>query len=467
MGKYKYLFKNIGLLTISNFGTKILSFVLIPIYTSVLSTAEYGTFDVYSTVVSLLIPILTQNITSAVMRFCLDDGYDKKIVFSIGCRRVIVSIVIFCMIVGLNYITGVLPIFRQYPGYMITLFVGTALYGLFSQYARGLEFVKDVAVAGAINTATLLGFNVLFLVAIDCGLQGYFLAHILAYIIPSIYFFIRLKVWRCISKERHLNIKEEMFNYSRPLVLNTVSWWINNMSDRYIVTWFCGVGANGIYSVAYKIPSILNIVQNIFNEAWTISAVKESEDGSHFYSNIYRVYNCGMVMVATILITMDKIIADILFANEFYLAWQYAPFLMLSVVFGSMSGVFGGVFSAFKKSDDFAKSTIIGAIVNIVFNLILVKCLGPIGAAISTLIAYIVVWAIRYRMVNSIIKLNINVVRDVCSYCVLLVQCVIWFLKFDEVWIYALQMMMMMVICVLYINDIRELKNYMLKKFRR
>ena len=58
MGKYKYLFKNIGIMTISNFGTKILSFLMVPLYTNLLSTSEYGTYDLYQTTLFLFVPIL-------------------------------------------------------------------------------------------------------------------------------------------------------------------------------------------------------------------------------------------------------------------------------------------------------------------------------------------------------------------------------------------------------------------------
>ena len=66
-----------------------------------------------------------------------------------------------------------------------------------------------------------------------------------------------------------------MIAYSAPLVLNAIGWWVNSASDRYVVTWLCGLAVNGIYSVGYKIPSIINVFQTIFNQAWFLSAVKE------------------------------------------------------------------------------------------------------------------------------------------------------------------------------------------------
>ena len=86
MGKYKYLFKNIGLLALSNFATKLISFFLVPLYTAMLSTGQYGTYDLFNTTVGVLIPILTLNILEAVLRFGMDKGYDKDAIITLSAK---------------------------------------------------------------------------------------------------------------------------------------------------------------------------------------------------------------------------------------------------------------------------------------------------------------------------------------------------------------------------------------------
>lgn len=105
---------------------------------------------------------------------------------------------------------------------------------------------------------------------------GYFVANCLSFASTDLYLLIKLKIWKVISwKPENRSLKKEMVAYSVPMGLGNIGWWINNVSDRYIVTWICGLAANGVYSVAYKIPSLLSMFQQIFNQAWTISAVKE------------------------------------------------------------------------------------------------------------------------------------------------------------------------------------------------
>lgn len=467
MSKYKYLLKNIGLLTISNFGSKILSFILIPLYTNVLTTSEYGIYDVYATTVSLLIPILTLNIVDGVMRFALDEKKDKRQVFSIGIKYVTIGSLIFSSLVIVNNIFNLVPLFVDFSSYLILLFVSSLFYTLITQFSRGIEKITDVAVSGIINSIIMLGCNVLFLLYFKMGIQGYFLATCLSFIIPSIYLVVRLKIWKYIVPRTNSQLTEEITDYSKPIIFDTVSWWVTNVSDRYVVTWFCGIAANGIYSLAYKIPSILNVFQSIFTQAWTLSAVKslEDKDSSAFYSSIYEYCNCGIVVLCSILILMDKILAKILFANEFYLAWKYAPFLMISVVFGILSGLFVGIFAAAKQSKTFSFTTVIGAAVNIIFNILLVYFIGPLGASIATLLAYIIVWMIRLIKVNKIVTIKINLKKDIVAYSILITQSIILILEWEIFLTYLVESILLIVIFLIYSKQITGLMKKILAKF--
>lgn len=458
MQKYKYLIKNIGLLTISKFGSKILSFILIPLYTNLLTTTEYGTYDIYSTTVSLMIPILTIQVVDSVVRFSLDENNNKAYVFSLGLKRVLFSSVIVAICVLLNWKLGIIPILAEYPICFFLMYSTEIVYSLLSQFCRGIERINDLAIAGIINSASMLGFNILFLVSMRMGLRGYFYANAIAYIMPAIFIIVRVRIWEYVCLDCDKSLEKEMYMYSRPMVFNNLAWWVNNASDRYIVTWLCGAAANGIYSISYKIPSLLNVFQEIFSQAWTLSAVKEyNRKDSEFYKNVYEVYNVVMVLTCSGLIVFDKLIARIIFAQEFYSAWMYAPFLMLSVLFGALSGLIGGIFSAAKRSDVFAKTTILGASVNTVLNIGLVYIVGPIGAAIATLVSYILVWAARLNEANKIIGFAVNLKLDTIVYMLLIVQSIILFLNIGAIWKNTLLVSLFVIIAIMYRTTIKKI----------
>ena len=460
MQKYKYLLKNIGLLTISNFGSKILSFLLIPIYTTILTTSEYGIYDFYSTTISLLIPILTLNVIESVMRFSLEKNYKQDEVLAIGFNYLFKSSILVLLLLILNRIFNIIPLFNKYSLFFFLLYVLQVLYDMLSQYSRGIEKIKNVALAGFINSLGIIIFNIVMLVIFKCGLIGYFIANIIGLIIPIIYYIFSLKIWNSINFNKNRKLQKEMTDYSKPLIANTLSWWINNVSDRYIVIYFCGVAANGIYSLAYKLPSILNIFQSIFNQAWTISAIKEFSNNNEtikFYSKIYNLYNIGMVLVCSLLLITNIFLAKILFAEDFFMAWRYSSYLMISVVFGALSGLLGGIFSAAKKSKISAKTTSVGAIVNIVFNILLVFLYGPIGAAISTLISYIIIWGMRVYETSKIIKLEINLKKNILSYTILIIEAFLCELCFKNYYFYFIQIVCVMSIVFIYYKDIIDI----------
>ena len=211
--------------------------------------------------------------------------------------------------------------------------------------------------------------------------------------------------------------------------------------------------------MAYKIPSLLNVVQSIFSSAWTLSSVKEYDDESktEFYSEIYAIYNVAMVLICSCLLMANRLIARILFANEFYSAWQYSPYLMLSTLFGALSGYVGGIYSAATNTKIISISTVVGALINLGLNIILVYYIGTVGAAIATLVSYIVVWIIRMICLKKIVILKINYVKHIISYFLLLTQCIIWSCNLNSIVLYSIEGVILIAICIMYFKDIKKL----------
>lgn len=428
MGKYSYFLKNIGLLTISSFATKLLNFLLVPLYTNILTTTEYGIFDLVYTTVSLMIPIFTLDINDSVIRFTLDKNCNKGNVLSIGIKLSLASTLLVVAFVTANSFFGFWGEIKPYSVHFLLFYIGYLFIQFVQSFARGADKILELSITGIIQTVLLVALNILFLVVFNFGIVGYFCAFTISNTASGIILCILIKIWTYFGvDDRRKKVQKEMIQYSRPLVLNMVSWWINNASDRYIVTWLCGVSVNGVYSVGYKIPSILNVFQTIFNQAWQLSTVKELDDADaeQFYTRIYVTYNFLIVICCSVLIIVSKGLAYLLYAKEFFDAWIYVPFLLVSIVFGAMSGVIGGIFQAYRDSKTQSRSTLIGAGVNIIANILLVKLLGAIGATIATAISYFIVFIVRKKYVKRYININNNIIKDGITYAMLLTQSIL------------------------------------------
>lgn len=427
----KYLIKNTSILTISNFSSKLLAFLLVPLYTNVLTTEEYGTYDLIMSTMQLIIPFLTFNIADSVFRFLIDRKESLKQVKSIGFKQILYSIVGMGVLFISNHFVRFWQLINGLEIFIFLYFSFYILNQLLIQTARGQEQVKELGVSGIASTIVSLACNILFLLLIPLGLKGFFLAYTLGQVISVVYLCYVTRFFGGISFEIDLKLRKRMLAYSVPLILSTLGWLINNVSDRYIVTWLCGISVNGIYSVSYKIPTIITVVQNIFMQAWAISAVKEyeNEDRDDFYRRIFMYLNCLMAVCCSFLIFASKMIARILYAKDFYIAWKYAPFLLISVVFGASSGYIGAILGAKMDSGSVAKSTLIGAVINMILNAILIYHMGPQGAAIATAVSNMIIYWYRKKSIGSIFC-DINYSRIMISWVVLIIQATMMILNF-------------------------------------
>lgn len=188
-----------------------------------------------------------------------------------------------------------------------------------------------------------------------------------------------------------------MINYSLPLLPNTISWWIIQISDRYILASICGVAITGLYSMAYRIPSIFNLIVSVFIQAWLMVVIKECENnsGGKYFSFIYKYYISITFVVSTLIVLSSRVIANIIFKNDFYQASIYVPILMLAFTIGNLQAFYGTIYSGLKKTKKVFVSTLCGAILNIILNILLIPSMGAYGAAVATVVSYLLVYIIR------------------------------------------------------------------------
>ncbi len=405
MDRSKYLIKNVGILTLSNFSSRILVFLLVPLYTSVLSTNDVGLYDLIVSTVSLLLPIFTLNITDAVMRFLMDNTQSKADVAWIGMRCVLGSILCagICMVIAVH-IPALHDTIRGFEIYILLYYIFSSLNQYFIQFAKGLELVAAMGIAGVIGAVSLLVSNIILLLVLKLGLPGFFIATILGQALSVFYLVIKTKIWVYL-KAAHFDkkLQREMLIYCTPLIATILGWWVNSVSDRYIVAIICGIAANGILSVSYKIPAIINTLQIIFIQAWQISAIKEygEKDTAVFYGRAFVVLNTMMALACAGLIFLAKPIGHILYQKGFYIAWQYVPFLLVASVLNSASGFLGPILSAQKNSKSMALASIYGGIANIIFNIALIYLIGIQGATIATVIASYIIYHVRKNAVGA------------------------------------------------------------------
>lgn len=424
--KYKYLGKNTLIFTISSFGTKFLSFFLVPLYTNVLTTKEYGIIDIINTSGILMTYIFTLNISDAVLRFALEQKNEHERVLKYGIHILFKGSLLLLASLCLFKYLNIIKWSKTYLLFMFLFYFSTALYQILSNYLRAIDKMNEVAIAGIVTSLVMIVCNIYFLLVVRYGMIGYLLAQIIGPFIASFYilWIIRDSLVETIVSDVDSNIKKEMVAYSIPLIFNSISLWINAYLDRYFITLMLGSSENGIYAMAGKIPTIMTTCYTVFSLAWNISAIKEfdKKDEDGFISTTYELYNSLLIMVCSGLILINLPLAKILYAGDFFVAWKYSSIMLIYVMFNALTAFFGSLFSAMKKTKVIAMTTIISAIVNIVLNLILIPKYGILGAAIATVVCYVVMWSVRYLILRDMMTLNIPIKKHLLMYLLLVLQ---------------------------------------------
>lgn len=427
MEKYKKLLKNILYFFAGNLGSKILIFILVPYYTHVLSTSEYGTADLVTTTAMLIIPIITLSVTEAVFRFSMDKNTNMKNLYSNG---------LFIVIIG-NLFFGICALFlkniveiRNYILYLQMLIFVDSVYNITAQFVRGKEQTGVYAISGVVQTCALVIFNLVFLLGFKLGVQGYLLAMIVSYLIALIYVFIAGNIFSYIGKP-NFHLLQHMLKYSIPMIPSGLSWWGMSSADKYIISSCIGAGANGIYLVAQKIPTILNVFITVFQQAWQISAVDEKENGNNFKkfsSQIFCYLQIALFLCSSLLICILKPLYSIWVDSAYYLAWESTPLLLIATVFSCLSQFMTTNYIVSKKTLGNLKVTVAGCASNIVLNLILIPKFGMMAAAFTTFIGYLIIFLMTVYDLRKIITIEFSKGKLFFSTVLLALQAIMLYL---------------------------------------
>lgn len=398
MSKKSVLMKNTIIIFCGKVCTQLISFFLLPLYTGYLSTNDYGIFDLITTYVTLLVPIITLELEMSIFRYLVDSrGKSKE-------TKKLISNDFFILLLALTIFTIIYIIFTCFISIkfrwliLIDIIICT-LSGNFLQVARGFGRTLDYSISCIITGAFTIVSNIFLITVLHLGANGMIISMALANGLGALYLFVRLRLYRLINfkfVDKHL-IKE-MYRYSIPLVPNGISWWIVNVSDRSIISWILGASSNGIYAVSNKFPTILSSLLGVFNLSWSESTALHinSPDRDEFFSDICNTATKFFTSLGVGMIACMPFIFPILINSKYNAAYDQIPILVLGAVFNVTVCLYSGIYIAKKMTKKVASVTVLGAIINILVNLLFIKKIGLFAASISTAIAYFTMMVYRH-----------------------------------------------------------------------
>ncbi len=402
--------KNTMIITIGKICTQLITFLLLPVYTAILSTEEFGIVDLLNTLVSLCIPVVTFQIEQALFRHLIDSR-DNEVQIKETISTTIITTIIQSMIYFIIFCIVAPFINNDYKYFLVTNVIVCIFSSIMLQISRGLGDNKKYAIGSFITAFTTVVLNILFIVVFKWGAYGMLSATLIGNIFCSIYIFITKKVYKYIKiKAYSKKLLKKLWKYSLPLIPNAISWWIFNSSDRLIVSSVLGIAQNGILSTSYKFSSVYITIYNIFNITWTESAALhiDDEDSSEFFSKIINTVLKLFTAICFGIIAIMPFVFPLMINEKFGEAYNQIPILMLSSLFNVVVGLLSVIYIAKKDTKAVAKTSIMAAIINLVVNVALIKFIGLYAASISTLASYLIMSIYRLYDVKKYINIKLD-----------------------------------------------------------
>ncbi len=405
MNQKKELIKNTLIISIGKFSTQIVSFLLLPLYTTLLTTNEYGQYDFLNTISIFLIPCITLLMEEGMFRFLIDakNNQDKGEIFTITTGFSLISFLIW------SFIILIIGFLFKYPLtiYLIFYLLASILSSLAGSSARGLGKFKIYSLFCFLSSFFNILLNIIFILGFKMGLPSLLLSYIIANSLVSLWLLWKIKMYKVLSI-KYFNKKkmQKMLKYSIPLVPNSISWNAISLTDRLLIINVLGSSQNGIYSVGNKFPTIINTCYGYFNLSWKESASKvvNKNDKNDFYNSVYINLRHFLICVSILVIAILPFIFNFLVKNDYKSAYNYIPLMVIGVYFSNLSNFCSGIFSAYKDTKILAKTTIVATIINLLIGFILIKKIGLYAPILGTLISYIVIYFYRnYRLKKYLI----------------------------------------------------------------
>jgi O-antigen/teichoic acid export membrane protein len=394
---------------ISNAAGKIVQLLLLPIITGILLTEEYGYYDLIISTISLVLPLISFQIIEALFKFIFKAKKNEKI-------EIISTVVVFLggsifLLAVLLYILSEFTNVIQYPVLIFFHYASFTIYTLYQKISRSTQKNVAFAISGVVHTFVLIGIQILLLIVFKMRLEALFIANIVANLISIIYLEFIVCARKMISLKRvKKNILGMLLRFSLPLVPNSISWWATSSINTYFVTFFLGVGFNGIYSVAYKFPQLVTFVTSVFQLAWQESAIMESDSKTrtHFYSSVFNAYARFLLTAMIVILPFTKIAMPYLVAESYLNGMILVPILLAGSIFASLSQFYGVGYLAFNETKGAISTTIVAAVINCLIVISLISSIGLFAPALGTMFAYLIQWFYRIYQMRNYFKLKIE-----------------------------------------------------------
>ncbi len=396
--------------TLCNILQKGIAFIVIPIYTRVLTEGEYGQYSLFQSWCNILIILATLNLYCGVFTKAmidLEDDRDRYTSSMQGLSTLITLIFFGIYLIGSSFWRNLLKMDPVTVYLMFLYFLTFPSFSFWSVRQRvEYRYMKMIAATLLSSVLTpLVSLFLLFFTSLRANavIWGFLSIQILFGGFFYIYHFVKSPV---------VYVKEYWVHgltFNIPLIPHYLSLIVLGQSDRIMIDAFCGEAKTGIYSLAYQVSMIMNIFVGAINNSlvpWLYAKLREKDYASmKKYCNLLCIL-LGVMTLGAILVAPEIVL--ILGTREYLEAVWVIPAVAISVYFTFCYGLFSAVEFYYSSTKFVMVASVIGAMLNVVLNYIFIPIFGFIAAGYTTLVCYFVFMVMHYLFMKKISRQHMD-----------------------------------------------------------
>lgn len=414
--KMKKLLSNSILFTISNVLLQALSFLMLPLYSNIISTSEYGIISTVNTIVFFGNLIISLRLDGAVSRFifnCRTEEEEKELFTKLN------TFLFFLSSAGYAVFAGMAAwVCRSMEKYILTAFLIAALTKYLDNfYSMLLSYLTAKQKAGVVSSISLISGAMNLAATYLCvvNMENKTVAYLFSFLLISIF---RMFLFAFYAKRLYFHVGSfkdigSYLKYSVNFLPVELSYWIINTSDRVVITAMVGASAAGIYSMGSNFGHIVNIFIDSVNKAYVpfiFSQLGKKEDlkTAELVGRVNQFFVSGSVLIASgVFVFVSSVIT--LFNRDYAGSAQIAMALSVSMLFYGIMQSYNAICNYYMECMPKKARVITGcALLNVVLNIWFVHLFGAIGAAYATIISYVLIaWGLK-RIANGKYRLQPN-----------------------------------------------------------
>lgn len=411
------LLKKFTTLSIGSIVGLVIGIISTPIITRLFSPEEFAKASMFNLAINILMILVMFGTDQAYVRFFYEEKEEKRgyLLKNILKIPIIVSAIIGILLFVTkkkvsDYLFG-----EQYNNLIYLLIISITIY-VVNKFAVLVIRMEQRGKVFSILQICLKLFELigilLFVKLFGKGFENLVYARVLTMLLVGlIAIYYGINHWKFLKRgiETKHSMKE-IINYSSPLVLMLLVFWLFQSFDRFAIKEWSTMKELGIYVAAFRIVAILTIVQTMFSTFWTPVAFQHYEnfpEDKKFYSEMTKRISILMMLIAVGTIMFKNLI--ILLLDETYRsAAMIMPFLIFMPIMFTISETTVVGISFKKKTKWHLVIAVVSCIFNVIGNYLLVPIYGAKGAAISTGLAYIVFFTLRTYFSLKYYKVDYN-----------------------------------------------------------